>query len=125
MIKISVVVPIYNGEAYLRECLDSILSQTLEEIEVLCIDDGSTDSCLQILHQYEENDKRIKIISNTKNSGPGTSRNKGLEKARGKYVIFLDADDVFEKELLELAFSRAEIYQTDICIFREDELAIP
>ena len=77
MIKISVVVPIYNGEAYLRECLDSILSQTLEEIEVLCIDDGSTDSCLQILHQYEENDKRIKIISNTKNSGPGTSRNKG------------------------------------------------
>ncbi len=123
MIKVSVVIPVYNGEAYLEECMDSILFQTLKEIEVICVDDGSTDHCSELLQKYKEMDSRVKVITNQRNYGPGTSRNKGLEKARGKYVIFLDADDVFEKELLELAFSRAEIYQTDICIFREDEFS--
>ncbi|NBH20428.1 glycosyltransferase family 2 protein, partial [Clostridiaceae bacterium] len=123
MIKVSVVIPVYNGEAYLEECMDSILFQTLKEIEVICVDDGSTDHCSELLQKYKEMDSRVKVITNQRNSGPGTSRNKGLEKARGKYVIFLDADDVFEEELLELAFSRAEIYQTDICIFREDEFS--
>lgn len=121
MIKISVVVPVYNGEKYLQECLDSILNQTLEEIEIICIDDASTDQTSSILQQYKSQQSRIKIITNPINSGPGVSRNKGLDKATGKYVIFLDADDIFEKDMLNQVFQRMEHDSADICTFGEDE----
>lgn len=120
MIKVSVVVPVYNGASYIQECLECILSQTLEEIEVLCVNDASTDSTAAILQTYMERDKRVKIITNRENVGPGVSRNRGLRQAKGKYIIFLDVDDIFEKEMLKEAFNRAEIYRSDICIFRED-----
>lgn len=118
--KISVITTIYNGENYLRECLDSILGQSLKEIEIICIDDASKDTTSTILKEYEKKDLRIKIITNAKNYGAGASRNIGFKASKGKYVIFLDVDDYFEMDMLEQAFKRAEEYMADICIFKEN-----
>ena len=82
MINVSVILPVYNTEKYLPECLDSIINQSLHDIEIICIDDGSTDSSLQILKKYAEKDKRI-IVLEQKNSGAGIARNKGMEVAKG------------------------------------------
>jgi len=90
--KISIIIPVYNVEAYLEECLDSILTQDLSDIEIICVNDGSTDHSLEILKRYAENDKRIIIITQ-ENSGPGRARNIGLKKARGEYIFFQDSDD--------------------------------
>ena len=121
MIKISVIIPIYNGESYLQECLDSICNQSLHEIEIICINDASKDSTLSILNKYHKKDNRFIILSNKSNLGAGASRNLGLDKAKGKYVIFLDADDVFEQEMLQEIYLRAENYHAEICVFREDQ----
>ena len=86
--KISVIVPIYNGEKDLHACLDSILSQELKEIELICIDDASTDSTKDILREYQRKDHRIVTVFNHLNCGAGASRNFGLHIAKGKYVIF-------------------------------------
>ena len=93
--KISVVVPVYNAEEYLKESLDSIVNQTLKDIEIICVNDGSTDSSLQILQQYAAKDNRITILSQP-NSRLGATRNAGITVAKGKYITFLDADDFFE-----------------------------
>lgn len=122
MIKVSVIVPVYNGAVYLRECLDSILQQTMEETEIVCIDDASTDMTPVILQEYEGKWNNIKVITNPINRGAGITRNIGMQSVNGKYVIFLDADDVFEKNMLQEAFSRAERFSADICTFCEDEL---
>ncbi len=121
MIKVSVIIPVYNGEMYLKECLDSVLYQTLDEIEIICIDDASTDTTPAILQEYSRNFGKIKVITNTKNCGAGVSRNRGLAFAKGVYVIFLDADDIFDNNMLEQTVRRIEKYQADICIFREDK----
>lgn len=121
MEKISVVVAVYNGEKYLHECLDSILDQNFREMEVVLVDDASKDSTLSILEEYRRRDNRLRIISNKQNLGAGASRNIGLEAAKGKYVIFLDADDIFEKNMLQEIYQRAEKYRADVCIFREDQ----
>ena len=91
---ISVIVPIYNTEAYLEECLENLIHQTLKDIEILCIDDGSTDGSLQILERYACLDSRIKIFKQN-NLGPGAARNIGLEQATGDYLMFCDSDDVY------------------------------
>ncbi|MDD5159199.1 MAG: glycosyltransferase [Sulfuricurvum sp.] len=91
-LKVSVITPVYNVETYLEECLDSILTQDLSDIEIICVNDGSTDHSLEILKRYAENDKRIIIITQ-ENSGPGRARNIGLKKARGEYIFFQDSDD--------------------------------
>lgn len=96
MPKISVIIPVYNVEKYLRECLDSVLIQTFENLEIICINDASTDGSLKILEEYSKRDSRIKIINNEKNIGLGLSRNKGIEAACGKYIHFLDSDDWME-----------------------------
>lgn len=118
--KISVVLTVYNGELYLQECLESIMNQTLSEIEIICVNDASKDKTLFILEKYQKIDKRITIISNESNCGAGFSRNKGLDVAKGKYIIFLDADDVFEKDMLEKAYVKANEQEADICIFKEN-----
>ena len=87
MIKVSVILPVYNTEKYLPECLDSIINQSLRDIEIICVDDGSTDSSLQILKEYAEKDKRIVVLEQN-NSGAGIARNKGMEVAKGKYLSF-------------------------------------
>lgn len=118
-IKISVIVPIYNACKHLRPALDSILAQTLREIEIICVDDGSTDTSLDMLKIYQKMDNRIRIVTET-NAGPGHARNNGLKRARGKYVAFLDADDFFEPEMLEKLYDHAEENDLDIAIARYD-----
>lgn len=122
MIKISVIITIYNAEKYIKECLESVLNQTLNEIEILCVNDASNDRTSDILEEYRVKDSRIKIITNPINLNAGASRNIGLYKARGKYLIFLDADDVFDRYMLEKAYRKADACGADICIFKEDLL---
>lgn len=117
-IKVSVVIPVYNVQQYLKRSMDSAISQSLREIEILCVDDCSTDASLSILEKYAENDDRIRIIKNRENRGIGYSRNVGLRQARGKYLFFLDADDELEPYAMERLFNMAEEKQTDIVIFQ-------
>lgn len=96
---ISVIVPTYNAEKYLTSCLDSILNQSYRNIEVICVNDGSTDKSLDILNNYKEKDSRVKIISKL-NGGLSTSRNCGIDNSSGEYILFVDADDELEKEAI-------------------------
>ena len=100
---------------FLEQCLDSILGQTLEEIEIICVDDGSADESGDILEEYRKRDSRVAVY-HQKNQYAGVARNLGLRYAKGKYVIFWDSDDFFEKEALELLYKKAEEDQADICI---------
>lgn len=93
--EVSVVVPVYNVEPWLRECLDSILGQTLENIEVICVNDGSTDNSVGILQEYAREDCRIKIIEQ-ENKGISETRNAGVRASSGKYLFFMDSDDVLD-----------------------------
>lgn len=115
MIQVSVIIPVFNIEAHLQQCLDSVINQTLSDIEIICVDDGSTDTSPQILSKYAERDKRFRIITQ-ENSGPGIARNTGLEQAKGKYVIFLDSDDWFELDFLEQVVNKAVEANADVTI---------
>lgn len=115
MVKISVVMPVYNCWEYLEESINSVLRQTLQEWELLCVDDGSTDNSLEILKQYQQRDKRIKVYAQ-ENQGSGVARNLALEYAQGEYVAFLDADDYyFDIEALEEMYNKCRLYKTDAC----------
>ena len=116
MAEISIIIPVYNVEQYLAECLVSVINQTLQDIEIICVDDGSTDGSADILKEYAIKDSRIKIILQ-KNKGAGAARNTGMQYATGKYYAFLDSDDFFEKDMLEKAYSEAEKQQADIVVF--------
>ncbi len=118
-IKVSVIVPIYNAEAFLRPALDSILDQSLREIEVICVDDGSTDESLHIVKEYQKQDSRIRIATQN-NAGPGMARNNGLRRARGEFVIFLDADDFFELDFLEKMYATAKAEDLDVTVGNYD-----
>ena len=116
-LKISVIIPIYNVEAYLEECLNSVISQTLKEIEIICVDDGSPDNSLAILNQYAKKDNRIIIISQT-NQGLSGARNSGLELAQGEFVYFLDSDDYLDNnEALKVMYRAVENASIDILSF--------
>lgn len=114
-IKVTVIMPIYNAFSYLRPALDRVLDQTLREIELICVDDGSTDKSLEILKEYQKLDERVRIITET-NAGPALARNKGIARARGEYVAFLDGDDFFEPTMLEKMYSAAVENNLDIAI---------
>lgn len=114
---ISVIIPLYNAERYLAEALQSVLLQTYGNFEVICIDDCSDDATGKILANFRKKDARIKILTNEKRLGAAGARNRGLKKAQGKYVIFLDGDDIFDEELLEKAYYTAEKHGVDIVIF--------
>ena len=111
--------PIYNAYDYLRPAMDSILDQTLHEIELICIDDGSTDHSLDILKEYQKKDERVRIITEN-NAGASTARNKGISRVRGEYMMFLDADDFYEPELLEVMYNRAKEDRLDIAVAKFD-----
>lgn len=113
--KVSVIIPVYNVEKYIRQCLDSIVNQTLKEIEIICVDDGSTDSSLDILKEYAEKDERI-IILQQKNQYAGVARNNGVKIAKGKCLSFLDSDDFFELNMLEKMYTKIEEDSSDIVI---------
>jgi|GEM_PF-1250312 len=114
-IKVSVVLPVYNTEAHLPQCMDSIVGQTLREIEIICINDGSTDRSGEILNEYAQRDSRVSVITQN-NRGPGASRNAGMARARGQYLIFWDSDDDFDRKTLEHLYTRAEQTNADLCI---------
>ena len=114
-IKISIIIPVYNVEKYLRECLDSILSQTFQDFEIICVDDGSTDKSLEILQEYKRKDDRF-VILQQRHAGAGAARNHGLKLAEGKYIQFLDSDDYFELTLLEELYTRAEKFDSDLTV---------
>ena len=119
-ILVSVVIPVYNVELYLSQCLESLLSQTLKEIEIICVDDGSTDSSLDILDIFASKDNRIKVLKQ-KNQGTGIARNTGMDVASGDYIIFLDSDDFFDATMLAEMYQSAVENQSDVvvCKFRQ------
>lgn len=113
--KVSVIIPVYNVEPYLRQCLDSVINQTLKDIEIICVDDGSTDNSLSILKEYAQIDNRITVLSR-KNIGVGFSRNEGIDLASGDYIAFMDPDDFYpNNKVLELMWSNAVKHKAKIC----------
>ena len=110
--KVSVIIPVYNTEKYLRECLDSVVNQTLKDIEIICVDDGSTDNSLAILREYETKDGRIKVLTQ-ENQFAGVARNHGMKFARGQYYAFMDADDCYLPEAIEKMFNLCEQNELD------------
>ncbi len=114
--KISVIIPVYNVEKYLAQCLDSVVNQTFKDIEIICVNDGSTDGSLNILQKYASNDDRI-IIINKENRGVSAARNDGLERVAGDYIMFLDADDYYFPETCEKAYKFMATSNVDIGIF--------
>lgn len=115
-IKVSIVVAAYNAEKYIRQCLDSLLAQTLKEIEIIVVNDGSTDGTWNILCDYQEKDSRLQVYAQ-ENQGAGPARNHGMTKARGKYLIVLDADDYFEHSMCETLYNHAEARAAEMVIF--------
>lgn len=113
---VSFILPVYNVEEYLPECLDSLLRQTMPHIEIICVDDGSTDRSLEILRSYAEKDSRIHVLTQ-KNQYAGTARNLGMTKATGEYLVFLDSDDFFADTLAEDAYFTAKLNKADVVIF--------
>lgn len=106
-IKVSIIVPCYNAEKCLKNCIDSILKQSLKEIEIICVNDGSTDSTVNILQEYAKKDNRI-IVVNKENGGASSARNEGLKYAKGEFLIFIDSDDYIDSEMLSKMYEIAK-----------------
>lgn len=118
-VKVSVIIPVYNVEKYLEECITSVLEQTLTDIEIICVDDGSTDHSYDILCELQKKDDRI-VILRQQNRFAGVARNKGIDAARGDYLVFLDSDDFFEKDFLEKMYTACTQNNADICVCDAD-----
>ena len=116
-VKVSVIVPVYNVEKYLKDCLNSVINQTLEDIEIICVNDGSTDNSLAILEDYAEKDSRIRII-NQENKGLGGARNTGLYNANGEYISFIDSDDWIEPNTFEESYNMSKNLDLDMLMFQ-------
>ena len=116
MTKISVIIPVYNTEKYLSECLDSVINQSLPDIEIICVNDGSSDNSLNILKAYADKDTRIVIIDK-KNAGVSAARNDAVEKATGEYIMFLDSDDYLSQNACEIAYDSVNSDDYDVGIF--------
>lgn len=114
-IKISIIIPVYNAGKYLEKCLESITKQSLKEIEIICVNDGSVDNSLEILKKFQEKDRRIKIIDK-KNAGVSSARNEALKIARGKYCLNIDSDDWIEQNFFKEMFTKAEKDDLDLVI---------
>lgn len=117
---LSIIIPVFNTEEYLSKCLDSVCSQTLEDIEIICVDDGSSDDSLNILKEYAKKDERIRIISK-ENEGQGIARNIGIKEARGEYVGFVDSDDFVKKDMFEKLYQHANKNNLDIAMCKVSE----
>ena len=117
MCEISVIIPVFNVEEYLEECLLSVVNQSFKDIEIICINDGSTDNSLNILENFKKKDSRFKIITQ-KNKGVGASRNIGLKHAEGKYIYFLDSDDYIDLKTLEKLYKNIKSNNSDVVLFK-------
>ena len=113
--KISVILPVYNGEKYIKNAIESVLNQTLTDFELIVVNDGSTDDTLNIINQFT--DSRIKLI-NQNNLGPGASRNRALTEVKSEFVMYLDADDWFSENALEIAYRQSKKHNTDLTFFQ-------
>ncbi len=113
MVKVSVIIPVYNAGKYIRDCLDSVLDQTLKDIEIICVNDGSADDSFEILEEYAGKDKRLIVINNVENAGVTKSRNTGLETSLGEYIFFIDSDDWIGVDLIENLYSLACEFKVD------------
>ncbi len=112
---ISVIIPVYNVEKYLSECLDSIINQTFRDLEIICINDGSTDNSISILNIYAKKDNRI-IVIDKKNSGVSSARNDGISLSRGEYLFFIDSDDYIDLDFLEKFYKNAKDNNSDLVV---------
>ena len=115
-IKVSVVIPVYNTEKYVREAVESIMNQTLRELEIIIINDGSTDNSLQVVEELAAADSRIQVYSQT-NQGLSMARNAGITHAHGRYIYFMDSDDLLEKDAMELCYNKCEEKELDFVFF--------
>ena len=113
---VSVIIPVYNVEKYLSKCLDSIVNQTYNNLQIILVNDGTKDNSLEICQNYQNKDSRIQVI-NKENGGLSSARNKGLEYAEGKYCLFVDSDDYVELDLIESAVSKMEEVNADMVVF--------
>lgn len=117
MVKVSIIMPLYNAAKYLEECLQSVLGQTFSDFELICINDASTDATLEILRSFQKEDSRINILTNSERCGAAVSRNKGMSMASGRYLAFLDGDDIFDERMLEKAYCCIEANKADIVMY--------
>lgn len=115
--KISVIIPVYNTVSYLKECLDSVLGQSFNDFEIICINDGSSDNSLELLESYQSRDDRIRIFTQ-ENQGPAVARNLGIRESKGDYIIFLDSDDYFEEHALSDLYELAQSKSLDLVMFK-------
>jgi len=115
---VTIIIPVYNVENYLKECLDSVLEQTFYNYEIIAIDDGSTDNSPNILKEYSNKFSRLKICLEKENKGQGFARNKGLKLAEGKYILFVDSDDYIERETLQVLVQEIENNNVDFVRFK-------
>lgn len=114
---ISVIIPVYNVEKYIDQCLDSLQAQSFDNFEVICVDDGSLDHTVDRIREHMKTDPRIRLIEMPHCGLAGVMRNEGIKRAEGKYCLFLDGDDFFERDMLKKTFEKAEEDQADICLF--------
>lgn len=114
--KVSVIIPVYNTAKYLDECIESVVKQSVEELEIILVDDGSTDASSDICDKWANQDERIKVI-HKHNEGLGYTRNRGLEEAQGEYISFLDSDDTLDLNTYEICIERMEEYHAQACYF--------
>lgn len=115
MIKVSIIIPVYNTEKYLDKCINSLINQTIKELEFIFVNDGSPDNSVNIIKKYQAKDKRIKLL-NKENGGQASARNLGLQKAKGEYIAFLDSDDYVKEDIYETLYNRAKKDDLDIVI---------
>ena len=116
-VKISIIIPVYNVEKYISQCLDSAINQSLKDIEIIIVDDCGSDKSMDIAKEYAKNDSRIKIIKNSQNQGPFTSRNNAVLAANGEYLVFLDSDDFLDLRACEIAYNATKDGYYDIVRF--------
>ncbi len=115
MVKVSVIVPVFNTEKYLEKCLNSLVNQTLQDIEIICVNDGSTDNSLAVIRKFAQKDSRIKII-NQKHSKQGAARNNGINAANGEYIGFVDSDDWIDLDYYEKLYQTSKKYDSDLAL---------
>ncbi len=113
---VSVVIPVYNSERYLGRCLESVLGQSFRDIDIICVDDGSTDDSVAMIRAWMKDDGRIKLIRHEKNKGVGEARNTGIKAAEGKWIYFLDSDDWIDRDYLEVMHREAESSGLDVIV---------
>lgn len=115
--KISIIIPVYNNEKYLSKCLDSCVNQTMQHIEIICVDDCSTDASYKVLMKYRKIDSRIKVLRQEKNNKQGAARNKGLKIAKGEYVWFVDSDDYIDVNACQILYDIIKKINVDLLMF--------